>query len=481
MKRVRALCIVFVCLFALCACAESYCDASGRINFYYQYDGGARSVKGTYDKLLSDRIRKLTNGKHSAIVPKDDQYLTGRGCCLFSYAHAYQYLCGYAATQSDKADILYKFLAAKPVWSLTGSSLSPPSACSIYADCMVKQSGVKRYRGSYNTFSDLQSFFYKHNSVLIVNAPKHFVIAVGCTEHNGVKYVQIVDSIMHGTIQSGRCSYGYSMDFSVKYTADNSMSYSPSVHQYWLPYSEFLAKCTVKYAFYTGSLPPEYVLSCDYSRVILGLNETVFLNTQGAEGLVYEVGDPEIASVDADGNVTALAAGETYVRFWSPENPYHVKQVPVYCYEWIYPEETVFPITEGSAEPALPVLNGTLPSDFGLEWSCTEEDGITAEATLTDASGTVYASRDYGLIGPDTLALLRLPSGVKVLEAYAFENSGAHFVYIPSGVDRIDSGAFASCEVRAVFLEDPDFIPAEDAFDTDPVFYVLLDGVFLPR
>ena len=117
MKRLLALCAaLLLALGAFDVRAESYVRASSRINFYYQHDGGGRNEKSVWDSLLENRLLALYGHGEIYHDATTDRYLTGRGCCLFSFSHAYQYLRGYAATKSRMADILFEFLSVKPLW-----------------------------------------------------------------------------------------------------------------------------------------------------------------------------------------------------------------------------------------------------------------------------------------------------------------------------------------------------------------------------
>ncbi len=312
MKRI----ILLIGLLLLCAYAvsETWGDASSRVNFYYQYDGGTTDEPGTYDLLLADRLKALCGHDSIYYNSNTNKYLTGRGCCLFSFAHAYQYLCGYSGSNALKADILYRFLSTKPVWSDTGSSLSPPNAAGIYAQSLAAQPGVNSYGASLSTFSKLKAFFEGRQSVLIMNVPGHYFCAVGCIEHGGVQYVQVIDSTLSGTIRTGRCTQAKSFDFSQTYTPANVLNYAAGVHQYWLPYSEFSSKCRIKYAYRAAKAPAVNPLTTDRDELILLAGESAPMNIQGTDReLEYICSDETVASGSEGGVVHALAPGRACV------------------------------------------------------------------------------------------------------------------------------------------------------------------------
>ena len=88
LKRLLALCAaLLLALGAFDVRAESYVRASSRINFYYQHDGGGRNEKSVWDSLLENRLLALYGHGEIYHDATTDRYLTGRGCCLFSFSH----------------------------------------------------------------------------------------------------------------------------------------------------------------------------------------------------------------------------------------------------------------------------------------------------------------------------------------------------------------------------------------------------------
>ena len=441
--------LLMLCLFAR---ADTYCDTSGRINYFYQLDGGNTDEEGTYDKLLVPVIREITGGAHTCIVPKDNQYLTGRGCDLFSFGHAYQYLLGYAGGLQAKADVLAKYLRGisgqSHSWSSSAiSTLNPPSAASLYAATLDKQSGVSKYQKSTGTFDGLRNLFNGCRGVCIVNAPGHYIIAVGCTVHDGVEYVLIVDSIMSATLRDSRCGYGYSFDFSTRYDQSNARFIEADIHQYWMPYSTFKAKCTIKYSFYVGTEPKSYSIDSPYKNAAVTAvgNKLNLCVTESVEsgGLFHFISeDPSVAQVDENGIITGISAGETVIicyndsACYSDGEPFAVLTVPVYICEYVEPGS--FYLMENGIYPD--VISGCfLPGCVRCDWS---EDG---SVTVGDSYGNVFFTLFYHLI---------------------HEDSG--YLRIPAYVEIVEDEAFSLVPVSCILADNPDVIISPSAFDGDP-------------
>lgn len=452
MKR-TFIAIVFVllmlCLFAR---ADTYCDTSGRINYYYQLDGGKTDEEGTYDKLLVPVIRDITGGAHSYIVPKDNQYLTGRGCDLFSFAHAYQYLMGYAGSTQAKVNVLAGYLRGisgqSHSWSSSAiSTLNPPSAASLYAATLDRQSGVSKYQKSTGTFAGLRDLFNGCRGVCIVNAPGHYIIAVGCTVHDGVEYVLIVDSIMSATLRDSRCGYGYSFDFSTRYDQSNARFIEADVHQYWMPYSTFKAKCTIKYSFYVGTEPKSYFIDSPYKNAAvaavgssLDLCVTESVGSGGTFHFISE--DPSVAQVDENGIITGIGTGETAIicyndaACYSDGEPFTVLSVPVYVCEFVEPGSVY--LMEDGVYPDV-AYGCFLPDCVRFDWS---EDG---RVTVGDCYGNVFFTSFYRLI-----------------------DENIPYLHIPAYVELIEAEAFSLVPVSYILADNPDVIISPSAFDGDP-------------
>ena len=435
---------------ALCH-AQSYGSVAARINFYYQHDGGERNQPGIWDVLLRDRLRAISGHDTIYYDSSTDKYLTGRGCCLFSFAHAYQYLTGYAASTSRKADILYQFLSIKSVWSNKGTSLSPPNGHTYYAAYLAKQSGVSKYSGDLSSFSKLVDFFEGGKGVIIVNAPGHYIIAVGARKYGGTQYVQVVDSIMSATVRDSRLSYGKSMDFSVTYTQQNAAAYEAAVHEYWLPYSEFAEKCKLKYAFRSGSAPRENRFRLVKDQILLPEGHSYTLALEGASDLLsYESLQPDVCQVDAMGELVWKSEGQATIRVTSPDNPQNVAWAQVYCVR--LPEDPLVIAKAGGAVPA-PVDLTDFPAGAELLYQSATpaETGLySMPYTLLDAFGDAVAVEQYRLAAVEEGRALTIPSSVRILESGAFEETPFTCVCLPWTVTRVESGAFDSSAVRLV-------------------------------
>lgn len=464
MKRPVALALVLLLCFV--ACADTYCNTGGRINYFYQLDGGKTDEEGTYDKLLVPVIRDITNGAHSSIVPKDNKYLTGRGCDLFSYGHAYQYLLGYAGSTQAKANILAIYLRGKSgqshTWSSSAvSTLNPPSACALYAATLDAQPGINKYSGSVGTFSGLAGLFNGCRGLCIVNAPGHYVCAVGCTVHEGKQYVLIVDSIMSATLRNDRCGYGYSYDFSMRYDQSNAKQLEAAVHQYWMPYDTFRAKCTIKYSFYVGTAPKSYKLDSPYREAAVvregdSFDLCVYEMSGYDDAFYFESADPSVATVDENGIITAVTPGETVIRCYSDGtsfsqgNPIQVLDIPVYICEKLN-TDYVYLMQDGIYPEVL--LGCTLPGCVRVYWS---EDGT---AVIGDIYGNEFFSEKYRLI-----------------------DKSARRVVLASSVTSVEYEAFADVPVDYVFADNADIEISPDAFGEDTLlFYSVGNGWYEQR
>ena len=466
MKR-KLLC-AFLLLLALTAgglChARSYVDASSRINFYYQHDGGDRNRPGVWDVLLSDRLLALTGHGEIYHDSTTDRFLTGRGCCLFSFAHAYQYLCGYASSNRQKADILYKFLSVKPKWSDTGSSISPPGAYPLYANVLAAQPGVRKYTGALDSFSKLVSFFEGNKGVLIVNAPGHYIIAVGAVKHNGTQYVQVVDSLLSATVRSDRITYGKSMDFTVTYRDANAESYEASVHEYWIPYSQFVSKCKLRYAFTAGTAPAIHDFYAEKSAMILacGTTDRIVIETD-SENIAFESLAPDICEVDALGRLIWMDEGTAMVRAFNPEDTRDEIFVTVHC---INPEGGQVIRAEPGAK--IPDLYEDIPLPRGAyvryEAVAPEESGLYEWVyEFIDPYGDCVCQTTATLAAVAPEKLLSLPESIRCVEAGAFTDTDFAFVFLPEHIGKIEAGAFGD-SVVAVFARCPESAIEDGAF-----------------
>ncbi len=64
-----------------------------------------------------------------------------------------------------------------------------------------------------------------------------------------------------------------------------------------------------------------------------------------------------------------------------------------------------------------------------------------------------------------------LPEDIKVIEANAFENTGAKTIYIPEGCERIGDGAFTGTEADVIFIPDSVESIGIDAIPHDVCIY----------
>ncbi|MBQ3669367.1 MAG: hypothetical protein II920_09115 [Clostridia bacterium] len=452
--KLKALILIFIALAlsagALCF-AASYGSASSRISFYYQHDGGGRSEPGVWDELLRYRLLAVSGHDQIYYDSSTDRYLTGRGCCLFTFAHAYQYLKGYAGTSAQKADILYEFLSIKPSWSNTGSSLSPPSAHRYYAAYLARQSGITEYSGELDTFRQLTSFFEGRKGAVIVQAPGHYILMIGARTYNGVQYVQVVDSIMSATVRSGRLSYGKSMDFSVTYTPANAALYEASVHEYWLPYSEVVETCRFRHAFRAGSAPHEVRFRLVKDRILLPEGQSYTLELEGdTDGLLFESLRPDICEVDANGTLLWQGEGQASVLITSSDGSNSSALAEVYCVR--LPEQPLV-IARTGEEVQDPISLDGMPTGTKLSVSAPEatESGLyEGMYRLVDPYGDTVAEMPFRLAVTNEGSTLYIPASIGVIENGAFAQASFDCVVLPASVALVEEGAFDGAPVRLV-------------------------------
>lgn len=463
MKKVFSLLLAALLLIAS-ASAATYVDADTRVRYYYQYEGAPKDSAGTWDKLLADKLYALYGHNSIYMDSSTSKYLTGRGCCLFSFSHAWQFLLGKSSGQTAQAAILYGYLKQNPKWSNTGSTTSPPNAASYYASYLGKQSGITSYSVSnLKTYSSLSSFFNGGRGCIIVNAPGHYILAVGCTTYNGTQYVQIVDSVLSGTIRTGRCTLAKSMDFSTTYTPANAETYTPKVHQYWLPYSQFSTQCKLSYAYKSSASPGEIKLKAEKSSLLLARGGSAAINVTGtSEALTYSSSNTSICTVSSSGLVTAKAAGEAQIVCSVKSNPYYSTVVTVMVFE-VPDTETIL------AEIGKPIeFNPVLPAGAtaGLDSAYVDEPGVTdISAHIYDKYGDVVKTVTLTVICPDFGTTLSIPATVTHIYGEAFSQTGMEYIILPESVEYIGERAFADSGLKAVIVLNGDCAISSAAFD----------------
>ncbi|MCR4578621.1 MAG: Ig-like domain-containing protein [Clostridiales bacterium] len=462
------------CLLPYTASAAYDTLGAGRIGFYYQYEGGGKDQPGTYDRLLASRLYALCGHSTIFMNSSTSKYITGRGCGLLAHAHAYQFLLGKAATFEQRADILYKFLKIQPVWSNTGSSLSPPNAEYIYDNYLASRSGVTRYYGNLNTPSAVQAFFEGGRSVAIVHVPNHYVCAIGAKVHNGVKYIHIVDSAITGTIASGRLQKAYSLDFSTVYTPDNVLQYSGQVFEYYLPWSEFTKtgtsiKAEFRAKFVAGSMPAYHLIPAKDELLLTEGGSAQIQITNSSEQIAYVSSDVSVCTVSADGLVTYVGPGTATVTCGEIDALRNSCTVTVSCVK----PRTGGALVAGVGETPVPALEeGTLPAGARFLLSDSDTSYVGAKPVtvkLLDKYSTEVARYDLTLAVISPEGILELPRGLRVIEGEAFQGVSCQTLVIPPGVTRIDAGAFGGMSPQVVFCQSPALVSGMFAPDTDIV------------
>ena len=486
MKKLLPLLGLAVILLALLTPgAQADTDVSGaaRIGFYYQTDGGGKNSPGVYDRLLAPRISDLTGGAHDSIYYDSgtDRYITGRGCGLLSHGHAWQFLLGKAAILDEKADVLFNLLKYRPIWSNTGSSLSPPNAEYIYADALVAQPGVSRYTHSLNSAAAVRSFFEGGRSCALVHVPNHFVLGIGCVERDGVLYIHIVDSAITATIHSGRLSRGLSVDFATVYTPDNALSYSGKVFEYYLPYSEFTRSgytgpASFRAAFRADAVPARALIPQKDTLLLAdGASEAITITNSGEE-LVYASSDTNVCRVSASGLVTFMGAGRAQITVREAASPQNSCLIEVYALSI----DTVDTLVTGVGETPMPAYTGELPPNARFDLSGADTARVGASQVtmrLIDGYGDEVLRSPVTLAVIDPATTLALPRGLQTIDAEAFSAGKSEAIVIPAGVESIDARAFYGASPKLVFCADAHLV--QGLFKSQPTIIVNPDIVYV--
>ena len=213
---------------AFAADAEFYqCD----IGFFNQYKGlsssSAQSAKSYWDKQLESqyglKICEYNDGKKTT-TPN----ISGRGCNVLRYAHAYQILSGIKIeTDEEKVDLLYRLLTCsiKSTTSLTdgercNTSLCPPESETEYYNFVRNETGAKNDSSlksiekngtlkSHPTPEQIVKFFSEKGGVInlrILNYSKksgHFILATGYKyDDKNQLWIHIIDSSTGTTVKA---------------------------------------------------------------------------------------------------------------------------------------------------------------------------------------------------------------------------------------------------------------------------------------
>lgn len=220
--------------------ALAYIDTASRISYYQQYKDatyvGENVATGPFTSGYWDAQLKAKYNIEVAKNPNGNyKYLSNRGCRLFTYGHAVQWLTGKKAGGSRQLEILYEFLAV---------SKDPPNANSKYANYLVSQYGskygIKKVSVS-KSWSSVKSHF-DNGGVIVYNSGGHIALAVGYTERtiggSTKQLIQLVDSSIRSTAKRVPSGVSYSGGFGTTYRK-SALPGSSSHGQMWVTYSDF--------------------------------------------------------------------------------------------------------------------------------------------------------------------------------------------------------------------------------------------------
>ena len=161
--------------------------------------------------------------------------LKRNGCSAFTFAHGFQWITNKDCASADEYyRVLYGLLQVTRTPSKTGRTMF----ATYFTDTLKCAEAVTVTR----TKAWMERFFEKGGVIVgHMRWPKtaeqsaggHYMLAVGCTEHNGECLIHMVDSASRSTTSRVRC-----LDFD---------TYEPTVMpytcgEYWIPLSEFITE-----------------------------------------------------------------------------------------------------------------------------------------------------------------------------------------------------------------------------------------------
>lgn len=215
--------------------AYAYTDTADRIAYYQQYRGatyvGDDVATGPFTSGYWDAagltVAKEPGGSY--------MYLSNRGCRLFAYGHAVQWLTGEKASSTRQIQILSEFLQVDN---------DPPNANDEYASYLVSKYGSKYgiKKVSVTKSWAAVTAHFDNGGVIIMGGDGHISLAVGYTERviggKSTKLIQVVDSTIRSRAKRVSSGVSYSGGFGTTYTK-SSLPGSSAYGQMWITYDDF--------------------------------------------------------------------------------------------------------------------------------------------------------------------------------------------------------------------------------------------------
>ena len=165
-------------------------------------------------------------------------------------------------------------------------------------------------------------------------------------------------------------------------------------------------------------------------------------------GVRYASSDPNIASVDANGKVTGVAAGTVTITCSSMDgNASTSKQITVNG-PVATPQPTPVQVTDTTTKATVEVqTDGTAeyvaPTD-------TKAKKVTIPSEVVDANGVAHTVRtisDGAFKGNKTVTTVTIPKTIETIGANAFKNcTNLKTVTLPTSVEKIGNNAFSGCK-----------------------------------
>ncbi len=218
-------------------------SATTRISIYDQYyRNGVSSIYHTNQTYWDSELARLYN------MHLNRGYISGRGCCLLSFAHAAQWFDGVPASGDRKIKILSALLK---------TNNNPPEATNAYASYLNNTYNLLYSNGNSVTEEKMMQVFDSGGVIVFSSRDSngfHVAMSIGYREYNGVLYVYIVDSTCRSTLKRlpDKGISAKTWDFT-----GNMSSYASGNNQsgghYWIPFSQF--KNLNYYHFFTPKDP----------------------------------------------------------------------------------------------------------------------------------------------------------------------------------------------------------------------------------
>lgn len=231
-KSLVALVAVLMLLSILLPCtAVAATDASSRITVYSQYKKSSGKYYYSYENGFGLRDGTIVSSSSVSGLSGQKDCLAQGGCCLFSYAHAIQWVQGYKASDQLLKDLLKYCVAPSNNHGHNYSVCKNHASSFVAFNQYARDNGMTVYRLDSDSYSEggisksaaEMCTLLCDGYALIIHIPGHYICAVdyvicdangnviqddGTIPSNCSAYFQIVDSSSSSSTKSGRTFYG---------------------------------------------------------------------------------------------------------------------------------------------------------------------------------------------------------------------------------------------------------------------------------